>query len=134
MKKGNRKDELHLQMAIADYLRLQYPQVPFYSSMSGIRLLVGQAVENKKIQDGRKWPDVFIAEPRGGFYGLFGEIKLTQKDIYKTDGNYLNEHVAAQAEMLKLLNERGYRAVFWPGFDYAKEIIDWYLGEDLLCL
>lgn len=57
--------ELELQAMVADYLRLQYPEVLFHSDFgSGIKLTPGQAVKQKRLQGGRRaWPDMFIAEP-----------------------------------------------------------------------
>lgn len=57
--------EADLQVQIADYLRLQYPNVMFHSDFgSGIKLTMGQAIKQKRQNGGRRaWPDMFIAEP-----------------------------------------------------------------------
>lgn len=57
--------ESDLQVQVADYLRLRYPDVLFHSDFgSGVRLTPGQAVEQKRVNGGRRgWPDMFIAEP-----------------------------------------------------------------------
>lgn len=57
--------EAQLQEAVADYLRLKYPDVIFHSDFgSGIKLAPGQAVRQKRQNGGRRaWPDLFIAEP-----------------------------------------------------------------------
>lgn len=59
--------EAVLQQQVADYLRLQYPNVLFHSDFgSGIKLTMGQAVKQKRQNGGRRaWPDMFIAEPKG---------------------------------------------------------------------
>ena len=90
---------------------------------------MGQAAITKRMQGGKRaWPDLFIAEPRHGYAGLFIELKNTQ--IYKADGSLRkNEHVEEQAAVLKALQERGYKAVFAVGFDEARDIIDMYLSE-----
>lgn len=84
--------EENLQVMVADYLRLQYPNVLFHSDYgSGINLTIGQAVIQKRLNGGRRaWPDMFIARhkmlpvaneyaPDGYgvrcFGGLFLEIK-----------------------------------------------------------
>lgn len=58
-------NESDLQSQVADYLRLQYPDVLFHSDFgSGIKLTPGQAVKQKRQNGGRRsWPDMFIAEP-----------------------------------------------------------------------
>lgn len=59
--------ESDLQVQVADYLRLQYPDVLFHSDFgSGIKLTMGQAAKQKRQNGGRRaWPDMFIAEPLG---------------------------------------------------------------------
>lgn len=58
--------ESDLQIQVAEYLRLQYPDVMFHSDFgSGIKLTPGQAVKQKRQNGGRRaWPDMTIAEVR----------------------------------------------------------------------
>ena len=134
--------ELELQIQVADYLQLRYPNVLFHSDYgSGLRLTPGQAVKQKRLQGGRRaWPDMFIAEPRiittdrltnrqTLYSGLFLELKREGTKIYKKNGELVaNEHIREQAALLNELRNRGYIAEFACGFDEAKKIIDEYLG------
>lgn len=129
--------ELELQAQVADYLRLQYPDVLFHSDFgSGIKLTPGQAVKQKRLQGGRRaWPDMFIAEPafdmnrNRDIHGLFIELKKAGARIYRKDGRLVSgAHIREQFDMLEQLRRRGYRAEFAVGFDEAKKIIDEYLG------
>ena len=123
--------EAELQTQVADYLRLQYPGVLFHSDFgSGIKLTMGQAIKQKRQNGGRKsWPDMQVAEPRGGHHSLFIELKRQGTRIYKKDGTLTaNEHIQEQAKMLEELRKRGYKAEFACGFDEAKKLIDEYLG------
>lgn len=131
--------ELDIQIQVADYLRLRYPNVLFHSDYgSGLRLTPGQAVKQKRLQGGRRaWPDMFIAEamPKMGYkgimiwYGLFLELKRSDVKIRKKNGDLVaNEHIREQAALLDELRKRGYKAEFACGFDEAKKIIDEYLG------
>lgn len=56
--------ESDLQIQVADYLALRYPDVMFHSDFgSGIKLTPGQAIRQKRQNGGRRaWPDMFIAE------------------------------------------------------------------------
>lgn len=56
--------EADLQIQVADYLRLQYPDVLFHSDFgSGVKLTLGQAVRQKRQNGGRRaWPDMFISD------------------------------------------------------------------------
>ena len=127
-----------IQQQVADYLRLQYPDVIFHSDFgSGTKLTMGQAVRQKRLNGGRRaWPDMFIAEPAprcidGGwdneYHGLFIELKKDGTRLKKKDGAWASEHLAEQADLLDRLEFRGYKAVFAVGFDEAKEAIDEYL-------
>lgn len=127
--------ELELQAQVADYLRLRYPNVLFHSDVgSGLKLTMGQAVKQKRLQGGRRaWPDIIIAErglDMGGNvrYALFIELKRDGVKLKKKSGEWANEHIAEQAEMLEELRDRGYMAEFACGFDDAKELIDEYLA------
>lgn len=131
--------ELDIQIQVADYLRLRYPNVLFHSDYgSGIRLTPGQAVKQKRLQGGRRaWPDLFIAEPRTVTFnyrkykccGMFLELKRPDVKIYKRNGELVaNEHIREQHELLESLKAKGYYANFACGFDQAKEFIDEYLG------
>ena len=132
--------ELELQAQVADYLRLQYPNVLFHSDFgSGIKLTMGQAAKQKRLQGGRRaWPDMFIAQPAqrsweypDAYYkfGLFLELKRPGVKIYKKNGEIVaDEHIREQAGVLEMLRMRGYAAEFAVGFDEAKKIIDEYLA------
>lgn len=148
--------EAELQEQVADYLRLQYPDVMFHSDFgSGIKLTPGQAVKQKRQNGGRRaWPDMFIAEPTfsvmqiGGkpprkarfkervpvdlvaeiFGGFFLELKKDGTRLKKKNGEWVTEHIAEQAKVLEKLRQRGYCAEFAVGFEEAKRMIDEYLG------
>lgn len=143
--------EAELQTQVADYLRLQYPDVLFHSDFgSGVKLTPGQATRQKRQNGGRRaWPDMFIAEtycftdeedgvnddgspkliPVYHKIGLFLELKKEGTRLKKKDGYWATEHIAEQAKVLEDLRECGYCAEFAVGFDEAKRIIDEYLGQ-----
>lgn len=56
--------ESDLQIQVADYLTLRYPDVMFHSDFgSGVKLTPGQAMKQKRQNGGRRaWPDITIAE------------------------------------------------------------------------
>lgn len=123
--------ESQLQQAVADYLRMQYPEIMFHSDYgSGIKLTARQAAIQKRQNGGQRgWPDMFIAEPQATSHGLFIELKKDGTRIKKKNGEWASEHIAEQAEVLDRLNFRGYKAEFAVGFEEAKRLIDWYLGK-----
>lgn len=132
-----KESEYGLQLAICNYLKVQYPDVLFRSDLGGIRLTPGLARKAKSIQCNRGFPDLFIPEPRIDptgvpFCGLFLEIKVDGTKIYKRDGfTFTTPHIKEQSETLEILRGKGYWARFGIGFDKCKEMIDWYLGLEI---
>lgn len=144
-------NEAVLQMQVADYLRLQYPDVLFHSDFgSGVKLTPGQAAKQKRQNGGRRaWPDMFIAEAVEAspvfeqpywnsicrdwdtFFGLFLELKKEGTRLKKKNGEWATEHIAEQSKILEQLRQRGYCAEFAVGFDEAKKIIDEYLKNSM---
>lgn len=128
--------ESELQVLVADYIRVRYPDTLFHSDFgSGIKLTPGQAMKQKRQNGGRRaWPDMFIAEPQLNTNilkisgGLFLELKKDGTRLKKKNGEWANDHIAEQALVLEELRKRGYAAEFAVGFDQAKELIDKYLG------
>lgn len=124
------QSEAVLHQQVTDYLKLQYPRALFRTDFAaGMKLSMGQAVRQKRLQSCRAWPDIFIAEPRGGQMGLFLELKKAGTRITLKDGSLTaDRHIREQHEVLTWLNDRGYRAVFAVGFDQAVAEIDAYLN------
>lgn len=118
-------------IAICNYIKLQYPNVIFFSDASGLYTKNwGQKLEIKAKRSHGKLPDLFIAEPRGDYYaGLFLEIKKSGTMLYKRDKTFAKEHYQEQSDMLLKLQEKGYCAMFVIGFDEAKRKIDFYLNK-----
>lgn len=122
--------EAELQKQVAIYIRMQYPDAIFHSDFgSGVKLTPWQA-KMQKMQNGgkRAWPDMFIAEPKGKWHGLFIELKKEGARLMKRNGDFASEHIAEQDAVLRELNEKGYKAEFAIGFEQALNLIDDYLG------
>lgn len=126
--------EQQLQTLIADYIRLRHPSAIFHSDFgSGAKLTIAQAARQKRQNGGRRaWPDIFIAEPRGKYHGLFIELKREGTTIIKKDGTLVaNAHIREQFDLLHDLRRRGYKAEFGIGFENTIAIIDEYFkGAD----
>jgi hypothetical protein len=122
--------EKQVHLAVVNYLKLQYPKVIFRSDYgAGCKLTIGQAKAQKAIQNGMAWPDLFIAEARGGYFGMFIELKDEGINVTDKSGNILKGHITEQRECLENLRNNGYLTYFGLGFDNTKIIIDSYLGE-----
>lgn len=120
--------EAQLHQAVANYLKVHYPQVIFHTDFAaGMKMPIWLAARNKKLQSGRGFPDIFIAYPNKSFHGCF--IELKDANIYLKDGSLSKEkHLQEQNDMLAILRDYGYRAEFAVGFAEATKMIDQYLG------
>ena len=129
-KPKQKESSIHYQ--VAQYLKLAYPSVIFRTDFSaGVKMSMGQAIKHKSLQQGRAYPDLFVAEPNGPHHGLFIELKRDGVKLFKRDGKtYVTEHIKEQAETLDTLRRKRYCAEFAIGFDEAKHILDKYLKSD----
>ena len=78
------------------------------------------------------WPDLFIAEPRGPFAGLYVELKKNRDEVYRKDGAMRKSpHLERQVEIHGMLRERGYAVEWGFGVIDACKKIEAYLGQPL---
>lgn len=121
----NKKEE-SLHVAVCKYIKLQFPNLIFSSENGGIRLTMGQAVKAKSLRSETKLPDLWIMEPRGGYHGLF--IELKKDPVWLKDGSLSKDkHIQAQAAILDRLKNKGYYAVFGCGLQATMHLIDLYM-------
>ena len=127
------KPEAELRRMLARWLQYQYPNVIYrFDLAADLKLTMGQARKHKELHPHRGYPDLFIAEPRGKYHGMYIELKADGNSPYKRNGELKsNEHLKEQEVMLNKLNSRGYAAEFACGFDEAKKIIDEYLWQEI---
>ena len=83
----------------------------------------------QKIQlDNEAWPDLFISESRGGFYGLYLELKKDRNEVFNKNGSMSKANqIVKQSKTLQKLREKGYMAVFSWGINYSLDVIANYL-------
>lgn len=130
-----KKHEESVQRRVATYLRKNYPDVEFHSDYAaGLKLTENQAKIRKSLNSGRGWSDMFIAEPKREYHGLFLELKKDGVSIYCKTGPrkgqlVANEQIEIEAMFLEKMNKKGYFARFAVGFDKTVQIIDWYMEK-----
>lgn len=118
-----------VQEKVAAYVAKNYPAVIFDGNSKNIKLEVWQGAAMKRMGKRRGYPDMFIASAKRGYHGLYIELKREGERLKKLDGDWVNEHVENQAEVHEGLRKAGYWADFVIGYEAAKKLIDWYLGE-----
>lgn len=115
------KTESQEQKALVMKLRWQHPDVHFFAIPNGGKRGKGEA--RQLVLEGveKGTPDIFIAEPRKGFHGLFIELKRSDKSLSTTSKEQEMKH-------LQLL-ERGYEVKVSYGAEEAYKEILIYLGK-----
>lgn len=122
-----RKEE-SLQIAVSNYLKLQYPKVVFTSESSGIRVPMGIAKKMKMQRSEDKQLDMMIFKTNKLYAGLFMELKKDEDEVYCKDGSLRKDkHIQAQYKTILKLREQGYCAGFYCGFENCKFTIDNYM-------
>lgn len=111
--------EAILQSEVVKYISYKYPKAKYCASLGGIYTSPTQAVKAKRTGYKRGFPDLQITEAKGGYFGLFLELK-TNKGRATLD----------QKEWIKELNKRGYKALIVKGIDECIKAIDSYMILD----
>lgn len=121
--------EYHLSKQLAQWLRLQYPDLLYRFDMAGLNLSKTQAGMNKAIQQSRGYPDLMIFRANKKYQGAFLELKTTTP--YLKDGITLkkDEHLEEQAKKHEQLRGEGYWADFTVGFEHSRRVIEQYLKQ-----
>jgi hypothetical protein len=78
---------------------------------------IGQAMKMKRAGYRACTPDILIFKARGGYFGLFIEMKREKGGVVSTD----------QKEIIALLLSEGYSCHVCKGFDEARKVIDRYM-------
>lgn len=108
------------QIAIMDWsltVRNQYPELKLLYHVANERKCSpqqGQLLKRKGVKRGV--PDMFLPVPRGGYCGLYIELKA--------DGGRVSKD---QAWWLKELEEQGYCTCICLGWQDAAKTLQWYL-------
>lgn len=122
-----------ISVALTRWLRSEYPDVVFFIDWaSGAFLTKGQNDARLDVSCRNGWVDIFIAEPRRGYHGLFIELKKEGVRIYLKDGKTLcsDPQIRKEADFLMRQHRKGYCARFAVGLEKAQELIDWYFNRE----
>lgn len=120
------EDRVHT--AVCKVIKLKYKKVIFTSDLSGVIMDWKSAKKTAKMRSESKIPDLLIFEPRGGWAGLFIELKATKEKLYKKDGSLKETaHINDQKDMLERLLDKGYKATFAGGMDEILKVVADYM-------
>lgn len=119
-KSGNTEEKV--QIAIVNYLKLQYPKAIFTATMGGqFQKHYSQRMKAKRTGYLKGVSDLLIFEPNDKYFGLFIELKKDKKSYASKE----------QRAFIGGVSDRGYYGVCCKGFDHCKEIIDKYFNNEL---
>lgn len=121
MRKKNASPEHDIQCEVVRRLKEHAPEVMFCATVGGVRLSMNQAKRMKAAGYLAGIPDLLFFEPRGEFVGLAIELKAKRGRVS-----------AAQREALRLLRERGWRAIVCTGFDECAAALREYFDDGIL--
>lgn len=121
--------EKQLKFQIADFMKLQYPKIPFRIDYDQFKLPVHIQAQILRLRSNLSWPDMEIKYPNKSFSGLFVEIKASKDLIYTKGGNFRNnKHLQEQIASMKFLSGFGYCTCFAWSLDNFQEILISYLN------
>jgi len=110
------ESESNQQEIVIKYLRLAYSDALYCASAGGMRTSYLQAIKMKRTGYVKGFPDLFIYEPRGEFFGLAIEMKKEKGGVASPE----------QKRWQEQLRNRGYCSYICKGKDEAIKIIDEY--------
>ena len=111
----------------AEFHRRYHPELALLNgSLNGVRLTIGQAVKARKQGMKRGFPDIFLPVPKGGYHGLFIELKVEPYRNHKNKMVY-PKISKEQRWWIEELTKQRYKAVVCKGYDAAINEIDSYL-------
>ena len=108
--------ESELQRACVRWFRMQHPGVLLFHIPNGGKRNAREAAIFKAEGVVAGIPDLFLAEARHGFHGLFIEMKAGR-----------NRPTPEQADAMQMLNASGYLCAVCRSFEEFKELTDNYM-------
>lgn len=121
------KPEQLLVKRVSNYLLMNHKKVPFrFDTGADVKLPphVAKALHALHGKWSRGYPDLLITTCRGGYGGLYLELKAT-KTVPDT------EHTRRQAEYHAVLRHNGYKVKFCCGYEDCTKEIRRYLRRNI---
>lgn len=107
------------QVTLINWYRRTFKNSLLVAIPNGGKRSIKTAVELKREGVSKGFPDLFLPVMRGGYGGLFIEMKRQKGGRTSIE----------QKDWLEYLNGAGYKAVVCKGFEEAKEVIECYLSS-----
>ena len=113
--------ELHVQIAVVNWLKSNFPEILYCASAGGMRTSLSVAKKMKASGYRRGFPDLGIFHPTNNHNSLFIELKANKKCYASKE----------QKQWIMDLKNRGYYATVCKGFDQTIDEITNYLNENV---
>lgn len=112
--------EQNIQSQLVRWMKKQYPKMLFTASAGGLHTSKTQAIKMKHAGYVAGCPDMMIFEPRGGYFGLFIEMKRPG-----------NRATPDQLVFLENLRLRNYQSMVCTGLDEAMDQVSRYMAQEV---
>jgi hypothetical protein len=124
--------EYELQKLVCFWLRKNFPNLIFFSDLSGVPLHPYVAKKIRDLKCGVGIPDLWIIKKVGQYSGLVLEIKTQKNTPFIKNGSLSkNKHIQEQSEVLKKLDKEGFYTCFSVGYMATQKLISDYLADEL---
>lgn len=131
--KLSRKAEFLLRRKICLWLKEVWYNLLFivdYAADMPLPVYIADQIKQQSCND--KMVDLLILEPRGGYFGLYIEIKTIKGNVFLKDGSLSQEkHTQAQYDTVKRFCDMGYLSLFGVGENMIKSIVNHYMSLPL---
>ena len=112
--------EHKLQVACVRWFRLQYPDKILFAIPNGGKrnIITARFLKDEGVLAGV--PDLFLAEPSGGYAGLFIEMKVGRNTLTNR-----------QKIIIRQLKKAGYKVDVVRSLDQFIDVVNSYLGQEV---
>jgi hypothetical protein len=117
----NRQPELLLQIAVVNWLKMNFPEIRYCASAGGMRTSLSVAKKMKASGYVKGFPDLFLYHPTMTKNGMAIELKANKRSYATKE----------QKQWIADLNNRGYYAVICKSFEEVVTEITSYLNEQV---
>ena len=124
MLKKAKESERRIHKRVTSYLRHNYPDIRFHTSLDGEAMGTHQREHVGYLQWGAGFPDLLIYKGNSQHIGLALEIKKDGESPYRKDGKLkAGKHLREQEGWLRYLRANGWKAEFGVGYSECIDII-----------
>ena len=111
--------EHQIQVSCVRWFRYKFPHCLLYAIPNGSKrnVIVASKLKSEGVTAGV--PDLFVAEPKGIWHGLYVEMKNGKKGVISEN----------QKKIMRALSIKGYKCIVCRSFDDFMKFVDEYMSS-----